>query len=203
MNESHYTYNEQAFRKWAPFYNLIAMPLTRIRDKVVSMSGARVMDDVLDFCTGTGSQAFAFGRRGCNVIGIDLSTDMLNRARRLNRYENIRFEIADATKVPFPNKRFDIACVSMALHDMPREMRHQVLEEMKRVSQRVVVVDYHIPNNKVERWFHVSFTSLYEGKYYRDYARQDLDWMLRQHGLKVIGEGYGLINFIRILVCET
>jgi ubiquinone/menaquinone biosynthesis C-methylase UbiE len=128
---------------------------------------------------------------------------MLDRAKRLNRYENVRFEVADACKTPFPDKRFDVSCVSMALHDMPREMRHQVVEEMKRVSQRVVVVDYHIPENKLERWFHVSFTSLYEGKYYRDFSRQDLGWMLRQHRLKVLKEAYGLVNFVKILVCEA
>jgi demethylmenaquinone methyltransferase/2-methoxy-6-polyprenyl-1,4-benzoquinol methylase len=167
------------------------------------MSGAKEMDDVLDFCTGTGSQAFAFGRRGCSVIGIDLSTDMLDRAKRLNRYENVRFEVADATRVPFPDNRFDISCVSMALHDMPCEMRHLVLQEMKRVSNRVVVVDYHIPDNKVERWFHVSFTSFYEGKYYRDFARQNLGDLLRQQDFQIISEGYGLINFIEIFVCDA
>jgi hypothetical protein len=85
---------------------------------------------------------------------------------------------------------------------MPREVRSRVLEEMKRVSRRVVVVDYHIPENRVERWFHVSFTSLYELGYYRDFARQNLRELLQQHGLKIIRECYGLINFIKIFVCE-
>jgi ubiquinone/menaquinone biosynthesis C-methylase UbiE len=203
MNEKYYSYNERSFRRWAPFYNLIALPLTGVRYKVAALSGASERDDVLDVCTGTGSQAFAFARRGCNVIGIDLSKDMLNRARSLNRYENVRFEIADATRVPFPANCFDVSCISMALHDMPRERRHLVLEEMKRVSKRVVVVDYHIPENKAERWLHVSFTSLYESKYYRDFARQDLRWLLRQHRLRVVKEAYGLINFVRILVCDA
>ena len=86
---------------------------------------------------------------------------------------------------------------------MPREIRPRVLEEMKRVSRKTVMVDYHIPENRVERWFHVTFTALYELGYYRDFARQDLKELLRQHGLRMIREGYGLVNFIKILVCEA
>jgi hypothetical protein len=86
---------------------------------------------------------------------------------------------------------------------MPREVRPLVLAEMKRVSRRVVVVDYHIPENRVSRWFHVSFTACYELGYYRDFAGHNLKELLQQLGLKITREGYGLIDFIKILVCES
>ena len=86
---------------------------------------------------------------------------------------------------------------------MPYEIRHKVLDEMKRVSRKVVVIDYHIPQNRLEKWFHVFFASLYESKYYDDFARRDLKEMLRQHGLRVVDEAYGLINFIKIFICEV
>lgn len=201
--DDYYRSNNQSFGKLAPFYNLIAMPFYGIRNKVVALSGAKEGDAVLDVCTGTGSQAFAFGKRGCDVTGIDMSPDMLRVAKRKNAGENVKFQMSDATGLPFGDKRFDIASISLALHDMPREVRPRVLEEMKRVSRRVVVVDYHIPENRVERWFHVSFTACYELGYYRDFARQNLRELLQQHGLKIIREGYGLINFIKIFVCEA
>jgi hypothetical protein len=85
---------------------------------------------------------------------------------------------------------------------MPHEVRHQVLDEMKRVSRKIIVVDYHIPKNRLHRWLHMSFASLYESKYYRDFAKRDLEELLREHGLKVVTEAYGLIDFVEILVCE-
>jgi ubiquinone/menaquinone biosynthesis C-methylase UbiE len=199
----YYLSNTLSFRKLAPFYNMIASPLVRIRNQVVRLSGAKEGDVILDVCTGTGSQALAFGEKGYDVIGVDISTDMLKIATKRNRYKHVRFEIADATSLPFKYKQFTISTISLALHDMPREVRPKVLEEMKRVSQQVVVVDYHIPENRVERWFHVSFTSLYELSYYRDFARQNLKELLQQHGLKVIREDYGLINYIKLFVCDT
>lgn len=202
MNKDYYEYNTASFRKVAPFYDLISLPLAGIRKKVVAVSGAQEGDTILDVCTGTGSQALAFGKIGYQVTGIDLSPDMLNIAKRRNRYHNVSFDIADATSLPFEDKQFAISIISFALHDMPREVRPMVLEEMKRVGRRVVVVDYHIPENKVERWFHVSFTALYELGYYRDFAKQNLGELLRRHGLKAIRESYGLINFAKIFVCE-
>ncbi len=127
---------------------------------------------------------------------------MLNVAKKRNRYGNVRFEVADATSLPFEDRQFAVSTISLALHDMPREVRPKVLAEMKRVSRRAVMVDYHIPENRVQRWFHVTFTALYELGYYRDFARQDLKKLVRQQGLNVIREGYGLVNFIRLLVCE-
>lgn len=203
MTEDYCQYTTRFFSRWAPFYNLITTPVAKLRDKVVNMAEVKKDTTVLDVCTGTGGQAFAFAKRGCEVIGIDLSPDMLGIAKRTNIYKNVRFETADATSISFRDNSFDISCISLALHDMPFENRHKVLDEMKRVSQKIIVIDYHIPMNKFERWLHVSATSLYESKYYKDFARQDLNELLGQHDLQIYKEAYGLINFIKIVVCEA
>jgi demethylmenaquinone methyltransferase/2-methoxy-6-polyprenyl-1,4-benzoquinol methylase len=157
---------------------------------------------ILDVCTGTGTQAFAFAKRGYEVMGIDLSEEMLRVANKKSKYENVRFMVADAAKMPFENDYFDCACISFGLHDMPHEVRHQVLDEMKRVSRKIIVVDYQIPKNRLHRWLHVSFTSLYESKYYRDFAKRNLEELLREHGFRAVKEAYGLIDFVKIFVCE-
>jgi len=203
MNEDYYQYTKESFKNWARFYDLFTMPISRIRDKVADMAEAEKRSRVLDVCTGTGKQAFAFAKRGHDVVGIDLSPDMLKVAERKNKYKNVRFEAADATKLPFDDNSFDVSCISFALHDMPHEIRHKVLDEMKRVSRRVVVVDYHIPQNRLERWFYVSLTSLYESEYYKDFAKRNLKELLQQHDLRVAKEAYRLTNFVKILVCEV
>jgi ubiquinone/menaquinone biosynthesis C-methylase UbiE len=202
MNRDYYSYNESSFKKLAPFYDLIASPLSSIRYKVVVLSGAGKGTRILNVCTGTGAQALSFGKIGCDVTGIDLSPDMLEKAKRKNTYKNVKFQTADATNMPFVDKQFDISCISFALHDMPREARPRVLDEMNRVSTKVIIIDYHIPDNRLEKWFHVSFTSLYELGYYRDFARQNIKELLRQHDLKITGEAYGLINYVKIFICE-
>jgi ubiquinone/menaquinone biosynthesis C-methylase UbiE len=203
MADDFYAYNRNSFRKTAPFYNLISLPFAAIRTKVVELSGAEEEHAVLDVCTGTGSQAFAFGKLGCNVIGVDLSADMLKVAEQRNRYKNVSFGIADATSLPFEDEQFDFSVISLALHDMPREFRGRALEEMKRVSRRVIAVDFNAPRSRLGQFAQVFFPPRYKSKYYRDYARQDLKELLQQHSLKVIREGSGLTKIVRILVCES
>jgi len=201
MDKDYYQYIRGWFGRWAWFYNFIALPLTGIRNKVADMIDSKAKLKILDVCTGTGTQAFAFAKRGYEVMGIDLSEEMLRVANKKSKYENMRFVVADAAKMPFENDYFDCACISFGLHDMPHEVRHQVLDEMKRVSRKIIVVDYHIPKSRLHRWLHVSFASLYESKYYRDFAKRDLEELLREHGFRAVKEAYGLVDFVRIFVC--
>ena len=200
--DDYYSYINRLFKRMAPIYDLFTLPVSGVRYKVVDLVNAKKGSRILDVCTGTGQQAFAFGREGYIVIGIDLSEDMLKIAERKNRYENVGFKVADASRIPFEDKYFDISCISFGLHDMPHEVREKVLDEMKRVSERVVIIDYNIPENKLRRWLHVSITSLYESKYYRDFVGRDIKELLRQHDLEVIKESSGFMDFVKILICE-
>ena len=105
------------------------MSLTCVRNKVADLIDKGDKIKILDVCTGTGTQAFAFAKRGYEVLGIDLSEEMLWVAKKKNKYENMRFVVADAAKMPFENDYFDFACISFGLHDMPHEVRHFVLDE--------------------------------------------------------------------------
>ena len=204
MDESYYRYIRGWFGKWAWFYNFIALPLTGVRNKVADLVDEEYKDKIkiLDVCTGTGTQAFAFAKKGYEVVGIDLSEEMLRVAKKKNKYENVRFVVADAAKMPFENDYFEYACISFGLHDMPHEVRHHVLDEMKRVSRKIIVVDHHSPKSRLHRWLHVSFASRYESKYYRDFAKRDLEELLREHDFRAVKEAYGLVDFVKIFVCK-
>lgn len=190
------------FEKWAPIYNIVTLPLFRIRDNIVAFVKAEDGSRILDICCGTGGQTFAFGKKGYEVVGIDLSENMLKVAKRKNKYKNVRFEVANAGQIPFEDNYFEVSCISFGLHDMPHYVREKALDEMKRVSKKIVIIDYNIPKNKLLKWLHISLISFYESKYFKDFARQDLERLLQQHNLRVIKEAYGLIGFVKILVCE-
>jgi SAM-dependent methyltransferase len=67
----------------------------------------------LDVGTGTGIGAFAVATRfpDADVVGVDLSEDMVAEARQKTPAEiadRIRFEQADAARLPFPDEAFDL-----------------------------------------------------------------------------------------------
>ena len=153
-DEEYYSYIKKWFGRWASIYDFVSIFLSGIRDKVADFTNARKGSRILDVATGTGKQAFAFAKNGYDVIGIDLSDDMLKIAKKKKKYENVKFEAADATNLPFEDRHFDVSCVSFALHDMPLAIREKSLKEMVRVTKPkgiIMIVDYALPKNKIGR----------------------------------------------------
>jgi SAM-dependent methyltransferase len=68
---------------------------------------------VLDVASGTGaSAAFLAGRFGCEVVGLDYSSELVGQARRRAREAGlehlVRFEHGDSESLPFPDDSFDV-----------------------------------------------------------------------------------------------
>lgn len=198
-------YYALTIRVWhilAPFYDILTKPfLSRLRDRVVDFTSARKGSRILDVGTGTGEQAFAFARRGYEVVGVDLSEDMLRVAKRKNRFGNAKFELADATSLPFEDGSFEVTCISLALHDMPLSIREKVLKEMVRVTDpkgMVVIVDYGLPRGKVGRFLVYHLVRLYEGPYYSRFIKSDLVALLKKTGIEIGEEIPALLGAARI-----
>lgn len=106
------------------------------RRKLVSLSGIKKGDKVLDLCTGTGELAFLLtgpaGSEG-SVTGIDFCQEMLERARKKTngRPKNISFILSDAKDIHFPDNSFDVATVAFGMRNIPDTIL--ALKEIKRV----------------------------------------------------------------------
>jgi SAM-dependent methyltransferase len=71
----------------------------------------------LDLGTGTGGAAFAIARRfpDAEVVGADLARGMIEQARRNlpdDLRGRVRFEVADAAKLPYGDRSFDLVGLS-------------------------------------------------------------------------------------------
>jgi len=203
MDEEYYPYIREWFRRESRFYHiLVDIPSSRFRDKIVDFASAREGSRILDVATGTGGLAFAFAKRGYDVVGIDLSEEMIEVANKLNAYENLRFEVADATDLPFEDDHFDVSCISLALHDMPLAIREKAVEEMVRVTEPrgiIVIVDYALPENKIARYLVYHLVKSHETKYYPEFVKSDLEALLRKSGIEIKDEFRILLGAGRIL----
>jgi demethylmenaquinone methyltransferase / 2-methoxy-6-polyprenyl-1,4-benzoquinol methylase len=121
------------------------------RKAAVRLSGARAGDRVLDCATGTGDLALAFKRAvgaSGQVVGTDFCAEMLASAPRKAARAglDIRFEVADALALPYPDGAFDVSSIAFGIRnvDDPRAC----LREMARVVRpggRVVVLEFGQP----------------------------------------------------------
>jgi ubiquinone/menaquinone biosynthesis C-methylase UbiE len=69
---------------------------------------------VLDIGTGTGAAArlVAARSRQADVIGVDVSERMVGEARRLTESTRVRFQAADAERLPFDAASFDLVTLN-------------------------------------------------------------------------------------------
>lgn len=200
--KEYYSFVRKAFAALAPFYDIIFIPFSSVRDRVVNLTKVQRGSKILDVATGTGQQAFAFAKKGYEVIGIDISEAMLNVARKKNKYKNAKFKVADATNLPFENNSFDVSSISFALHDMPLSIREKVLKEMVRVTKSqgiIVVADYNLPEKKISGFLIYHFVALIESQYYKDFIRSDLEILLHRNKIKIIDKDTVMYGVGRIL----
>jgi ubiquinone/menaquinone biosynthesis C-methylase UbiE len=192
MEQDYYFHVRKQFGRLASVYNLTDIFTSSIRTKVVNCSDLQEKSMILDVATGTGKQAFAFGQKGHDVVGIDLSKPMLKIASRTNKYSNVRFVLADAANLPFEDAQFDLCCISLALHEMPSKIRQKVVQEMVRVTisgGSIIIIDYSSsPVNKIGYFFIHYIAKLFESKYYSEFINSYLPSLLISYGMEMTEE---------------
>jgi len=104
----------------------------------VSWLPAAPGDTVLDVGCGDGSHhAWMTGERGLVYTGCDVSATMIGLARAA--HPEARFDVADATCLPYADGEFDVAFSRAMLLHLPRDVAEAAVREMVRVSQVAVV----------------------------------------------------------------
>lgn len=206
MEQEYYSYTKKLFGRLSYAYDLTEIVLSGTRNKVVDFTDAKEGAKILDTATGTGKQAFAFAKRGYEVIGADLSEPMLKVAIRNNRYDNESFILADAAKLPFKHEYFDVCCISLALHEMPLSIRKEVLQEMVRVTRSdgtILIMDYSTsPKSRLGRYFVRYIARLFESKYYPEFIHSDFDSLLKRQGIEVTAELSVIYGIFKIFKCN-
>jgi ubiquinone/menaquinone biosynthesis C-methylase UbiE len=89
-------------------------------------------DRVLDVGCGTGRASRIAASTARSVVGIDLSPEMIAKARELaDGNDGVRFEVGDAEDLPFGDGEFSAVLCSNAFHHYPEPRR--AVDEMARV----------------------------------------------------------------------
>ncbi|HKU89317.1 MAG TPA: class I SAM-dependent methyltransferase [Steroidobacteraceae bacterium] len=120
-------------RKWAA-----------IRKALSLTQGVRV---ILDLPCGTGRFTGGLAREGYEIVGSDISMEMLQKAASVTSKDggtpNVRGYLqANAEKLPLRDDSLDcVVCIRFMMHVDPAT-RVRMLKEFRRVSRRWVIVDY-------------------------------------------------------------
>jgi ubiquinone/menaquinone biosynthesis C-methylase UbiE/DNA-binding transcriptional ArsR family regulator len=140
-------------RQSQSYFESVAGDWERIRksyfdDRVTSLAIEKLLPPNLvlaDIGCGTGSLTFELARFAQKVIGVDLSSEMLRRARALAKeraMRNVDFRQGDALKLPLASASVDAAFCVMVLHFLPDPERAVAgLCRITRPGGSVILVD--------------------------------------------------------------
>jgi phosphatidylethanolamine/phosphatidyl-N-methylethanolamine N-methyltransferase len=144
---------ERVYEKQASWYDLWFGPtLHHGRLVAIERMGIGPGDRLLEVGVGTGINARLYPRN-CHVTGIDLSPQMLEKARaRVQRQgvRNIRLQVMDAAHLTFPDDSFDIVYAPYVISVVPDPVK--VVSEMRRVCRpggKIVIVNHFRSSNPI------------------------------------------------------
>ena len=113
----------------AKYYDLIipskAKEYCAYIDEKIQSLGFNKQAKILDAGCGTGTYSAELAKIGYNVIGVDLSDELINLAIKKNSFNNLRFEIADLKNISSDNQFNIILCrgvLNDILNDEDRDM---------------------------------------------------------------------------------
>jgi demethylmenaquinone methyltransferase / 2-methoxy-6-polyprenyl-1,4-benzoquinol methylase len=151
------------FDRIAPVYDVMNRLMTAGLDrrwrKLAVKAAVRSGDRVVDVCCGTGDLAIAAFPIAREVVGVDFSDAMLERARR--KCERIHWVTADALDLPFEDSSFGAATVGFGVRNL--EDLQRGLAELHRVLEpggHVAVLEITQPQGLLAPFFRVWFDVL-------------------------------------------
>jgi demethylmenaquinone methyltransferase/2-methoxy-6-polyprenyl-1,4-benzoquinol methylase len=126
----------------------------RWRERAADCAELTTGDRALDVCCGTGDLTLELAGRvsGAELIGCDFSEPMLSLAREKAVHQDVRrvrFEHADALRLPYADASFDVATIGFALRNLADTDRG--LGELARVLRpggRAVVLEFTCPRRQ-------------------------------------------------------
>ena len=116
-------------------FGQIANFTAQAAEEFVGRIGIAPGSKVLDVACGTGNTAIPAAKLGADVVGIDIATNLLEKARQRAAAENlnIRFQEGDAEELPLPDHSFDVVLTMFGAMFAPRPDR--VASELLRVCK--------------------------------------------------------------------
>lgn len=128
---------------------------TSLFDRLATFDVGHPGQDVVDVGTGTGTVARGFAVRGCRVVGIDPSTDLLDQARQLDTEAgtNIDYRVGRAEATGLASGTVDVLSAGQCWHWFDRPAAAGEARRLLRPGGAIVICHFDwlpLPGNVVE-----------------------------------------------------
>lgn len=160
----------------------------KTEDRFLAALGAAATGRVLDVACGPGVVACAVAKTAAEVVGLDATEAMLDRARRRAAeadLANATFQTGDAENLPFEDGSFDGVVTRLSLHHFADPAK--AVGEMRRVLKpggRAVIVDVVSSEDPAEAELHNAIEILRDPSHIRMLPPSEMDRIIADAGFQ-------------------
>jgi phosphatidylethanolamine/phosphatidyl-N-methylethanolamine N-methyltransferase len=165
----------RAYDRIAPLYDLLDAAYERSwKGRLRADLFVHAEGRVLDIGIGTGANIPHYPE-GCEVVGIDSSRGMLERAANRARRRRRRLDLSQMNllDLAFADHMFDTVAATFVLICVPKDLQLQALRELRRVCKpdgQILILDYRLSSRPVMRalmraispWLRFAFAGRYD-----------------------------------------
>ena len=217
-------YYRMTYEKWYNWFSYIYDPFAKVlcfflnggfggerrwRELIVDWINPQPGEKILDICSGTGTLTIIVGKKLAGtgeVVGIELSPAQLRFALRKEKPDGLTFIEGDAQNIPFSDSYFDKSVICGALHELPREVRRNVLSEAYRITKpkgKIVIVEQNKPDRKWKAMI-FDFVERFNPEYptYKDLLKCGLTNEIERAGFRIIRTDTTCWEYFQIVLGE-
>lgn len=152
---------------------------------VVDFSRVEVGSTVAEVGAGTGNFLSLFSEVASNLIAIDLTPGMLQRARA--EFPNMHLVLADGVRLPFGSRSIDVVTCAQMLHHVFEPL--PLLKEMRRVAKRsLVIVDQIAPESYEQTAFMNQLEAIRDPSHAASRSASTMRVLVQSAGLEIVDE---------------
>lgn len=171
---------------FAPIYEASMKSQKNIYDYLYqNISRAAEGKTVLELATGPGMIAKHIASAAKSVVATDFAPNMIETAKKGGVPQNVTFEVADATSLPYADKSFDLVVIANALHIIPDPQK--ALAQIKRVlkDDGLLIAPNFIFRKSGKHNLWQKILDLVGIKFEHEWTAEEYLDFLRQNGLKI------------------
>jgi demethylmenaquinone methyltransferase/2-methoxy-6-polyprenyl-1,4-benzoquinol methylase len=168
---------------------------------------------LLEIAIGTAENSILLAKQkpSINIVGIDLSKEMLEIAQNKIKKEkiaNIELIKMDAMNIIFDNETFDYIIISLLLHEIPESIADKILNEcIKKLKSngKLYVIEWEEPQNIIQKimFLIIKLMEPLANKEFKIFMKKDLNKYFLKNGFQIKSIEYGDYTKIIELVKST
>ena len=119
------------------FFRAITKDESKFRKEIIDLAKLKGNEKILDVGCGTGTLCLEIAKKHSGKInGIDISPNMIKKARKKAEKIKIKFQIGCGTELPFKANSYNVVFSTLVTHLMTDGEKDKTIKEIKRVLKK-------------------------------------------------------------------